>query len=127
MAGPNMWRQLRQELERSPRSQAWRNAGCWALDSAERHLGSNWLARHAEGGRPVPGMFLHPGSDLAALSHLLELGLRLELLQDVDGYVAVRKMLRRDLDAQAWRHPVIQLEVASLAQRAGVRIEELKR
>jgi hypothetical protein len=121
MAGPNMWQQLRQELERSLRSQAWRNAGCWALDSAERHLGSNWLARHAEGGRPIPGMFLHPGSDLEALSHLLELGLRLELLRDVDGYVAVRKMLRRDLDAQAWRHPVIQLEVASLAQRAGVR------
>ena len=41
--------------------------------------------------------------------------------EDLDGYVAVRKMLRRNLDAQAWRHPVIQLEVASLAQRAGVR------
>jgi hypothetical protein len=65
-------------------------------------------------------MFLHPGSDLEALSHLLELGLRLELLKDLDGYVAVRKMLRRDLDAQAWRHPVIQLEVASLAQRVGL-------
>ena len=121
MTGPNMWQQLSRELERSPRSQAWRNAGCWALDSAERHLGSNWLARHADSGQPVPGMFLHPGSDLEALSHLLELSLRLELLQNLDGYIAVRKMLRRDLDAQAWRHPVIQLEVASLAQCAGVR------
>ena len=120
-AGLNMWQRLRGELERSLRSQAWRDAGCWALDSAERHLGRNWLARHAEGGQPVPGMFLHPGSDLEALSHLLELGLRLELLQNLDGYGAVRRMLKRDLDAQAWRHPLIQLEVASLAQRAGVR------
>jgi hypothetical protein len=121
ITGMSAWQQLRRELEHSPRSQAWRIAGCWALDSAERHLGSNWLARHAGSGRPVPGMFLHPGSDLEALSHLLELGLRLELLKDLDGYVAVRKMLRRDLDVQAWRHPVIQLEVASLAQRVGVR------
>jgi hypothetical protein len=121
ITGLSAWQQLRRELEHSPRSQAWRNAGCWALDSAERHLGSNWLARHADSGRPVPGMFLHPGSDLEALSHLLELGLLLELLKDLDGYVAVRKMLRRDLDAQAWRHPVIQLEVASLAQRVGMR------
>ena len=120
MTGPNMWQELRRELECSQRSQAWRNAGCWALDSAERHLGSNWLARHVDGGHPIPGMFLHPASDLEALSHLLELGLRLELLQNLDGYIAVRKMLRRDLDAQAW-HPVIQLEIASLAQRASVR------
>jgi hypothetical protein len=64
ITGMSAWQQLRRELEHSPRSQAWRIAGCWALDSAERHLGSNWLARHAGSGRPVPGMFLHPGSDL---------------------------------------------------------------
>ncbi len=116
-----MWQHLRATLERTSRSRAWRDAGCWALDAAERHLGSNWLTRHAVAGQPVPDMFIHPGSDLEALSHLLELSLRLELLQDAEGFGAVRRMLRRDLDAQAWRHPLIQLEVASLAHRAGIR------
>jgi hypothetical protein len=119
VTGPSTWQGLHARMERSTRSQAWRDAGCWALSSAEHHLGRDWLARHA-GGQPVPAEFVDAGRDLEAFSHLLELGLRLELLKNVDGFGGVRRMLKRDLRPEAWRHPLVQLEVASLAQRAGL-------
>jgi hypothetical protein len=68
----------------------------------------------------VPAEFTQSGSDLEAFSHLLEFGLRMNLAQDMDGFASVRRTLKSDLRDAAWRHCLVQLEVASLARRLGV-------
>lgn len=120
-SGLDMWQDLRAQMAGSSRSRAWREAGCWALDKAEHHLGRSWLAMHDERGWPIPAQFTRSADDLEAFSHLLELGLRLELLQKTSGFFSVRKMLKTDLRPTAWSHPLIQMEVAALAQRLGLR------
>ena len=60
---------------------------------------------------------------MEAFSHLLEFGLRLELLQGVAGFARVRRTLKTDVRDQARRHALMQLEIASLATRAGLRVQ----
>jgi hypothetical protein len=120
--GPVDWPALQRRMDQGPRSSAWRQAGRWALSSVERHLGQDWLAKHAKRGLPLPAEFTRAGSDVEALSHLLDLALRLELLRDVAGAGQVRNALRTDLRAEARRHALVQLEVAALAQRAGLHV-----
>lgn len=120
--GPVDWPALQRRMDQSPRSLAWREAGRWALSSVERHLGRGWLAKYAERGQPIPAELTEAGSDVEALSHLLDLGLRLELLQNVAGTGQVRNTLKTDLRAEVRRHALVQLEVAALAQRAGLHV-----
>lgn len=73
--GPVDWPALQRRMDQGPRSLAWRQAGRWALSSVERHLGQDWLAKHAKRGLPLPAELTRAGSDVEALSHLLDLGL----------------------------------------------------
>lgn len=120
---PVDWEYLRQRIERSARSQTWRDVGCWALDSVRRQLGEDWPAKHLEHGLPLPAELVDAGSNMEAFSHLLEFGLRLELLQDVAGFARIRRTLKTDIRDQARRHALIQLEIASFAIRAGLRVQ----
>ena len=123
VTAPVDWATLRQRIERSARSQTWRDVGCWALDSVRRQLGEDWPTTHLERGLPLPTELVDAGSNMEAFSHLLEFGLRLELLQDVAGFGRIRRTLKTDIRDQARRHALIQLEVASLASRAGLRVQ----
>jgi hypothetical protein len=122
-AAPVDWSDLKQRIERSPRSKTWREVGCWALDAVQRQLGQDWLEKFRSLGLSLPAELTDAGSDMAAFSHLLELGLRLELLQNVDGFARIRRVLKNDIRDEARRHALVQLEVASLASRVGLPVQ----
>lgn len=97
---------------------AWREAGIWALDRLERHLGSDW-----------PGLALQKGSGrtaelplapfhVIAYANVLELAVRLELLEGVDGFAKARRAIQRDPRPDQLAHSRMQLEVAAMVLRA---------
>jgi len=113
------WSWLRGSLQRSTRSEAGRSAGIWALDVLEEVLGEDWLGRVIEReGRP-PDSFLYVSAHAVAFLQVLELALRLKLLEAVPGMGRVRADLARDPVGSRRAHTSLLLEVASLALRQG--------
>jgi hypothetical protein len=113
------WAALRAAMERAGRTKAWIDAGIWALQTLEVHLGRAWpgeVARKTPNGRPSE--LAIAAHHAVAYSQLLELALRLELLRDVEGSAKVRRAIATDPRPTLLMHVRIQLEVAALVLKA---------
>lgn len=108
------------------RPDAWREAGHWSLDVLQAELGTDWpervRAKNPTGGAPQLDM---AGGHAVAYAEILELSLRLRLLNSVDGHAKLWRTLRRDPRPEQLLHCGLQLEVAGLALRSGT-IPELE-
>jgi len=91
----------------------------WALDELERRTGSDWLERYWAASGHVPGEVNLGSAHVAAFGTLLELALRLDLLDGVPGAGKVQREMKVDLRDDRRRHCRLQLEVAALGARAG--------
>jgi hypothetical protein len=113
------WDAIGELIDRSGRGEAWARTGRWALDVLRARLGEEWPTKARRADPPVPPWSALPwiGGHALALAEVLELALRLELLDDVPGIADVRRELSRDVTAGRSLHSALQLEVAGLAHR----------
>ena len=118
---PLSWEVLHSMMANATWSEAWRETGSWAFGVLEKHLGSDWpaavAAKSPTGGAP---QLVWAVGHVAAYAQVLELALRLELLQGVEGYAKVRRTLRNDPRPPQLVHSEIQLEAAGLALKSGI-------
>jgi hypothetical protein len=91
----------------------------WALDELERRMGNDWLERYWEASDHVPGEVDLGSTHVAAFGTLIELALRLDLLDGVSGAGKVQREMKVDRRDDRRRHCRLQLEVAALGARAG--------
>lgn len=115
----SLWRHL---MRRSNRSPAGIETGLWAMDVLEKALGSDWPGRVRRREGTVPPEVAWSSAHAAAFAELVELALRLKLLENVPGIARVRQDLRRNLEGHRRLHAGVQLEVASLAMMAGYKV-----
>lgn len=115
----SMWRHL---MRRSNRSPAGIETGLWAMDVLEKTLGSDWPGRVRRREGAVPPEVAWSSAHAAAFAELVELALRLKLLENVPGIARVRQDLRRNLEGHRRLHAGVQLEVAGLAKMAGHKV-----
>ena len=115
------WPLLRELTERSRgRTAAWTQTGLWTLQTLETELGADWpaaVAKKAPGGMAAD--LAWAPAHVHAFARLLELALRLRLVADVPGRAKLRKAIVRDPRPDVLFHAELQLEVATLASRAG--------
>jgi hypothetical protein len=109
---PLSWEILHGMMASAAWSDAWRETGSWAFDVLEKHLGSDWPAAVASKS-PTGGaaQLAWAVGHVTAYAQVLELALRLELLQGVDGYAKLRRALRNDPRPSQLVHYEMQLEV----------------
>ena len=104
------------------RSDAWREAGRWALTVLEKRLGADWPAnvrrKSSNGGAPE---LAFAAGHVVAYAQVLEWALRLELLDGCDGYAKARKAIANDPRPEQLAHSRVQLEVAALALKSGTK------
>jgi hypothetical protein len=114
------WSELRTRMASQPgRSRAWTDVGLWSLRALEAHLGPAWPASaDAKGGAEGLVQACIVGH-VVAYADQVELAVRLELLSQVSGFAKVRKTMRQDPRAEQLLHARIQLELATLASKAG--------
>lgn len=111
---------LYRKMQDSPHvSPARRQATTWALDQLERRMGPDWLERYYQASGHVPTEINLGGAHVAALGNLLDIALRLAILDQVKGVGKVQKEMRTDLRDDRRRHCALQLEVGGLAAREG--------
>jgi hypothetical protein len=112
------WEAWRHLMSNAAWSDAWRLVGAWALDVLERRLGVDWpRTAMAKSGQVPPELGL-ASMNAVAQAALLELALRLELLEGTPGLARLVQDLRRDPRAARLAHVRLQLELAALAARA---------
>ena len=97
----------------------WRDSGEWAIGELRARLGEDWTSRSWTR-YGLPSGFGLAGFHTIAHCELLELALRLSLLNDVHGRGKVQKALRGDAASSQLMHARIQLEVAAAAQQIGL-------
>jgi hypothetical protein len=111
---------LYRKMQDSPHvSLARRQVALWALDQLEGCMGPDWLERYYRTSGHVPTEINLGGAHVAAFGNLLDLALRLAILDRVPGAGKVRKETRTDLRDDRRRHSALQLEVGGLAAREG--------
>jgi hypothetical protein len=102
------------------RPDAWIPTGRWVLDTLETILGSGWpsvvQAKAPDGGAPA---LAYGSTHTVAYAELLELAVRLTLIDGLPGHAKLRAALASDPRPDVLAHTRTQLEVATLALRAG--------
>jgi hypothetical protein len=120
------WQELMSGASWSP---AWRQAGTFALTVLEEELGRGWpsLAWEKHDRQDLPPELAWSSAHAIAYAQLLELGLRLRLLEHHHGMAKVTRVLRSDPRPEQLTHIRLQLELAALAIRANadVTLEEI--
>ncbi|MCW2985508.1 MAG: hypothetical protein JWR63_3078 [Conexibacter sp.] len=119
--GPLTWTTLHALMNRTlERPDGWIPTGHWALDTLETMLGSEWpsvvQAKAPDGGAPA---LAYASTHTVAYAELLELAVRLTLVDGLRGHAKLRAALASDPRPDVLAHSRIQLEVATLALRAG--------
>ena len=105
------------------RPSAWVEAGRWAIDRVSQMLGEGWPERVWEEHSDLPSGIAIASWHTVAYAELLELALRLQLLNDCPRFVPLRRALKTDAREEQVQHLRIQLEVAALALRDGYPVE----
>ena len=106
------------------RGDAWKEAGRWALETLRAQLGDQWLARthkkYAQIGAEsaFPTFFVLAPAHSIGFAQLLELTLRLDLLEEHAGMGRIRKILLNDPREEPLLHVRLQLEVGAHAVMA---------
>src|SRR4051812_33648077 len=114
--GPS-WDTLRGLVDAAGRPRAWTQTGHWALAVVADAVGDDWPRRAVgEHGRlPLP--LETAGSHTLGLVALVELAMRLRLLDRAPGLGDLRAELAKDRRAARAVHTSLQLETAGLAVR----------
>lgn len=112
------WDDLLETMTGDLRPLEWRDSGEWAIRELRARLGEDWTSRSWTR-YGLPSGFGLAGFHTIAHCELLELALRLSLLNDVHGRGKVQKALRGDAASSQLMHARIQLEVAAIAQQMG--------
>lgn len=91
----------------------------WALAQLRTLVGESWLGRQYRKQRRLPAELLYAGTHRYALPQALSLVLRLDRAFSEPTFAKVRSEFRRGADSSAWRHILLQLEVARAAADQG--------
>jgi hypothetical protein len=91
----------------------------WALGRLRTLLGDSWLVRQYRKQGRLPGELLLAGTHRYALPQALWFILRLDHVIAEPTFAKVKADLRRGADGAAWRHILLQLEVARAAEDQG--------
>lgn len=110
------WGDLLNGMSGDLRPSEWRSSGEWAIGELRRRLGEDWPERSWTP-YGLPSGFDLAGFHTIAHCELLELALRLCLLDDLSGRGQVQRALRGDAANSQVMHARIQLEVAALARQ----------
>lgn len=113
------WALLRRMMDAEGRPRAWRSAGLWALDVLADEMGEDWPRRYWKKQGRLPAELILGTHLPAAFAGLLELALRLRVLEAAAGIAPIRKELAGDLRDERMQHTAVQLEVASLGAQSG--------
>jgi hypothetical protein len=122
---PPTWDLFRWEI-RSRKAPAWDQAGLWSLDVLEGVLGERWPEETYELRKSLGDSPLLPAEIAAAFGYpmhfaeLLELALRLRLLENAEGMDQLRTDLRAHKEHHRWMHSRLQLELGGLLLAAGI-------
>lgn len=84
-----------------------------------RFFGEKWLASSVEMGMPIQQTCFLDSQVLSVAVNLLDLYAKIALAADDKSARPLQRVMKRRLDGLAWRHCLVQLEVAGLARRAG--------
>lgn len=107
------WDGVRGRMADSNWSEGGRNAGVWAIDQLRTILGQEWSGLRDS--NYLQFAFMHAG----AFGELLDIALRLHLLNDVSGMARIRRDFVRDVKPERRLHTQLLLNVASLAVQCG--------
>ena len=91
----------------------------WAFMRLRSMLGDSWLTRQYRKQGRLPGELLLAGTHHYALPQALWLVLRLDRASTEPTFSKVKAELRRGAESAAWRHTLLQLEVARAAEDQG--------
>ena len=113
------WDLLRGQMSGSLRSEAWRQAGCWAVDCLEGYLGPQWARDVLLSDDPLRRYLALAPHHIQAFAWLLELALRLTQAKDTSGIAQIISSLRKDRHLSNITHEQLMLEVGTLACSTG--------
>ena len=122
---PPTWELFRWEI-RSRQLRAWDEAGLWSLGVLESVLGERWPEETYELRQRLGDSPLLPAEIAAAFGYpmhfaeLLELALRLRLLEDALGIEQLKTDLRAHREHHRWMHCRLELELGGLLLAAGI-------
>lgn len=122
---PPTWDLFRWEIE-SREMPAWDKAGLWSLDVLKGVLGERWPEETYELRQRLGDAPLLPAEIAASFGYpmhfaeLLELALRLRILENAEGMDQMRTDLRAHKEHHRWMHSRLQLELGSLLLVADV-------
>jgi hypothetical protein len=106
------------------RPPAWTQAATWTIATLRARLGEDWpalvMTKSPVGGA---GDLAYFAGHTIAFVHLLELAVRLELLQTIPGHAKVFRAIATDPRPDQLGHATMQLELAGLAMQHGRRPE----
>jgi hypothetical protein len=109
--------ELGQQIGVGQFSEPWKQDGQWAAVALADALGADWPDQFAtRSGAPYLKFALAPYM-LAQLATTVELAARLKLLDGSQGFAAVRRQMRSNLEAGVMDHANLQMEVAALELR----------
>jgi hypothetical protein len=94
----------------------------WAIARLRTLLGDSWLGRQYRKQGRLPAELLLAGSHRYVLPQALWFVLRLDHLAAEPTFSKVKAELRRGADSAAWRHALLQMEVARAAEDRGDRV-----
>lgn len=111
------WTHLRAQMEDSNRSDAGKAAGLWAIDVLRGQFGDDWMERVARQTGSPPDFLLSAPMHTNAFAELLDLSLRLYLVDQrkIDGQAKVCRGMKGNLQGESLLHGELALEVAALA------------
>ena len=118
---PLTWEILGDMVARAgARAPAWTQAATWTIQTLKTRLGEHWpalvMAKSPVGGA---GDLAYFAGHAIAYAHLLELAVRLELLQSIPGHAKVFRAIATDPRPDQLAHATMQLELGGLAMQHG--------
>ncbi len=113
------WALVRELLDQSIRSTAWRRAASWTIDVLEDDLGPTWPVDAVERFGELPIPLLLAGGHTLAFVQTVELALRVRLLESTKGFARTRRERRGNPELGRVLHFSLQAAIGTLAQRLG--------
>jgi hypothetical protein len=113
------WALIREMLDHSIRSPAWRRSASWTMDVLEDDLGPTWPVDAVERFGELPIPLLLAGGHTLAFVQTVELALRVRQLESIKGFARTRRERRGNPELGRVLHFSLQAAVGTLARRLG--------
>lgn len=124
--GPDLpepsWALVRALMDRPSQPTNRREVGLWAVDRLEQYLGPDWAGLAFANDPSLRHLLVWSGAHVDAVFFVVELAVRLELLNDVPGIAKIRSQLKTDVKYALAGHAQLQLETATFARQSGTQV-----